>query len=1077
MASHGQTAANRRSRSAVVHGVGDDGDGVQQVKRPRSVKAPICAMCGVTSKGVPWAASVTKGGQTHADGDACQRCRQVWAAGFSYLSWEAACKVKAGYDSFLPIILFAEKVLKGEEKIAFQPQDVTDSRSIGYRVRKSLLAFTRVEFKQEFGLFLEQLFLRTQDMRDERGTLTKMVLVEDPSSRRYCDLQCNDTMVLNTFTQQASRVLHEKQGQATFDVNTASKFENLGKNFNTVDDIKASIERRARAQQSHEDVANSGSSDNEVERTIVLVGPVLSLANQQTKVLKHKDQKAKTTEDTPPRDGASVRSPAPSGRKGSSAGSPSVGAGFAFDSDIRSSNICSEMADAVLTRVPLASVLAGMKVKRTSKTLAHWVMKFKQKGLIVDADRIEIHEARVNAAETLYANVANMNQDELGTSLQILHGEKVDYPSEMKLALLEREVMDKAAVALHDPLEVKAFLGLIAPWTDVEQPIQFDEFNVRYAACEGSTTEKCTYFLATLVNHLISPLIKRGVEHAKTLVQVAKEVLDFVVDAAQMDIDEGYGETIVEVENMCRGLLFLAGEVVGINNSKIEHLLLLWDASSEGSSQTVAFQNLGAALHKTATWKHRVHALRQISATEASGTPTMSSTLGKLRSAFLSGDALAKACEELPRYKATIRLGAVELFENALLQGSRTVCVNFQACMDSSGDVDENMLKSFLSAHEAFTKFVGDWKDSGDAVLFARGYLSKRSFQDLAQSVYDACVAWSGGKLFSNSELEALNKAAASADGMDKNLFPMLGHENVKVACARLAKVALQPMTEQETCVEGAQVAIVLGQTLCKLSMDDGASKLYVDQLEVASTVRHLDAALKAWASMTLLPEETLSSKEKQDCMREIINSVSASSDGEVFDGAELDGTIYKEVLVRARDVITTTSTAVITNCKKKALKAAESLKPLRFGLKDGGRWTDHLEADDLESVKETAAQTLLKMSKEDVDILKSLTADMAKLLAEFGVVLMLFSKEDEDFDASTKIMKEAMATQTEALIFASLNMLANPIALRRALRQARSDAMESDYWDNISSVVRNEVDDLLKTRKVRRTNSNPKEP
>lgn len=131
-----------------------------------------------------WAESVcVRGGETQATGDACKKCRDAWAVGFSYMEWNELVDLIKKDGSKKELFDRAVSYVQKNDcarQTEWMEADVKRQEVSGHVCFRIMKAWTRAEFQNQFGCTPEQLQVKTTEMVSETGSQFKGVCTVDP---------------------------------------------------------------------------------------------------------------------------------------------------------------------------------------------------------------------------------------------------------------------------------------------------------------------------------------------------------------------------------------------------------------------------------------------------------------------------------------------------------------------------------------------------------------------------------------------------------------------------------------------------------------------------------------------------------------------------------------------------------------------------------------------------------------------------------------------------------------------------------------------------------------------------------
>lgn len=1065
----------QRKRGAVAAGTcggpPDDGSNAPKptaAKRQKNPKKSLnCSMCGQCSSSTAWAAMVKKNGEEVPDGDACERCWLVWSAGFSYMKWEECCE-KGSSNAFKKLFNQAHSVMTGDAKPSFHAQEVTADENVEYRMVRPYIALTRNEFRSKYGVFPEQLHMKVQDMRDERGIMTKMVILADPSSQRLCEFSSSSRVGWTTFIAHQSRVIHDGQGKETFDVTTESEREKLSKTFIDEDEVKDRLEKRqatvenAKVQAGGESGEESGEGTDDASeaeaRTVISAGPTLMRTPQTDKKAGSAASRSRGGAGRS-RGGRGILKMASLGMlRGGSPTSAQHNDGVSVDDfadiDIRAANISPALAEKLIRRTNLCSILCGGKVFRSAKTMPEWVQKFKEKGFEADAGRLELHFKRARCCQRVAKEVTTLSADELNDALSCLRDANVDFPSSTKLALLQRAVRE-AASGLRDEETLHHYLGVVTPWVaGAGDEVAFDPFKPVHGACDGSVADKANYFEESVASHILVASINEGESGKDKLLTFVRGLYSFLEEATDLDIDDGFGDVVMNLMQMCRGLMYMCFHLPNEFDSKFVDLQKLWDAASAGYAGGAPLKGVGTALQTCKFWSQRFRELKKISAKESAEFAKMVSLVGTLKAKPASGAWLA-CLNHLSTFRSNVRKSAADAFDEELAVSGAALVFDYTLRLNEQSDVDSVELDNVQQALSLWGNFFPMTSEMQVLNQIIQKRQNDVDFSSRAQAVQAAAKnLFQPGRGFSTPPdiVTNLRVAVSAARGLDAADYEALRDPAIDSALVSLQQATLSYVEKENCQTQELGVMVEVGQGLCAWAGSPKVAQESQATFKLVSSMHDLRLSLRKWVALGPLGDgDRMEAQERQQVFIELGSAVAIVRE---FAGLAPRAGPASQFVDEAMAAMSATKAIVLQTCERDLLAAQSALEPLRLGGEEGRPW--YAEVDDISSFEELAEHAETTLLSADGEALSTSVQLLDRLAAHFAHVSRLFSQEPGAvYDAAIRMLREARATEVEACILLAVQSTTNLLKLKRMVKQARSEAQEAGHWDFVLEAIR----------------------
>lgn len=344
-----------------------------------------------------------RGGEALATGDACTKCRDGWAIGFSYLTWEELIeKLEVGElskDIFHKACSFVQSnnFKKPEE---WGEQEVHSTNMHGNLCFRVMKAWTRAEFVSRFGATPEQLNIKPVDLVSETGANFKGILtVDQDRPDRYCYQFGGELASLMKILMGRQGQVHTDQASATWKHELSAMEGRSTKTFLMPDEIdKRAQQREHRLSQARGSGVAEGDEDNSEEddghRTMHSFAP--ALAASHAKAAGQRAGRAKG--------GAASAIGASGAALSKGLGGRRSAAGDSGDFGVSPAKVLysCEHAESVISKVSLTAVMDGALDGRSVRPIREWGDKYAlMEGLKKETDMLLLHADKVDNALAL----------------------------------------------------------------------------------------------------------------------------------------------------------------------------------------------------------------------------------------------------------------------------------------------------------------------------------------------------------------------------------------------------------------------------------------------------------------------------------------------------------------------------------------------------------------------------------------------------------------------------------------------------------------------------------------------------
>lgn len=579
--------------------------------------------------------------------DKCEECWSLRQRGFSFLPWDALCRLNQEDTQFSAGVDEARKVSQGEVKNFFEAA-VSRDDVVGYRISRFARVLSAREFKDETSFDLTKVSVQqhTTTMLIEgsasgsKGSTELVAVVSDPERpHRYIEVFSEhfNRMQENRMTQEGH--LFKDQGRLTYNYcasehKSSAGMHILSNRLLSGEELKAKLEEKISAPKKDNvldlDVDEDG---NVTEQGAVTMNPslgkgpaLINLAGSGRKKGKAASKQAaanKASAKQPPRPPASSPSREEvHDRKGSEglgdasegdatagtckkhriesaeatdsgededkaesrAGSVVGSTGFDFEES------ADENAAWWIAKLPPTAVLQGQKLGREERHAANWLAKKmvsgNNAGATLAGNELKDHLRLIAICKQCTAeNIPVLTDDELKTFLALLRAAKVVFPPCVKLALFKR----RCAVLLMqcekgDAAAFKTLAAILEPPFQ-ESPKEFCVLEPTLAGLAGSPADSAKLFNKIVFQQVLMPNIGKGAQ-ASLLVLKFCQAVDAMAQSAAEHVTGLWNHVIYDTivaTSSLKGMLAEGLEMGSVEKEMVE----LFEADKKKGAGTV----------------------------------------------------------------------------------------------------------------------------------------------------------------------------------------------------------------------------------------------------------------------------------------------------------------------------------------------------------------------------------------------------------------------------------------------------------------------------------------------------------
>ena len=353
-----------------------------------------------------------------------------------------------------------------------------------------------------------------------------------------------------------------------------------------------------------------------------------------------------------------------------------------------------------------AQALNGKSLGRERNTLRIYGDEAQAMGRHGEASKMFEHRALNEEFESLATNhfgmmfkVAKTKLDELMAASKDKH---VEWATNASEARIQREIKDWTQKPESIKEKFDSFVDIGVPWllegeTDMQN---FDPCSPKYRHVQGTALEKCKWFLKTVIDEILTPLITAGLQHKGELTMLLGRICDLCDKASEnKHVSEEYDDGLELLIAICRGIARIIEREPGIHGSTEKDVDKLEEQCKKHNCTILA------TLRAVKGYKDLYIEYTQTKRAQKELVPLQTSAIKKLN-ARKAGDLSGIALDEIAKQS--------ELFKRCSRELRPTQAVKFEAAMTKAIDDCESVLLSKLSdgsdqglpTYSAIQKFI-----------------------------------------------------------------------------------------------------------------------------------------------------------------------------------------------------------------------------------------------------------------------------------------------------------------------------------------------------------------------------------
>ena len=468
----------------------------------------------------------------------CGDCEDTWYLAFAYMTRDEVVEKKV--DAAFSECFIGCKQMKGEmDVMKFRLAEVSKASFNGYRVSRSMDAYTKSQFEAMFGKSPHVLGVKPVELRDDLGDTWLAYLVEAENQPRRVNLFFQQNYCHKEFYQTPDSSLHEEQASNMYRLVTSSPkaaFTKKVAKCKTAAEIKealskAEADEASDVDEDHGDDVLSVTDDeadaaDDVEGSEVVPGESLAVVGVPRTPVGRRSLTPNTRATSADVPSSSFKRPRPSSASAKSSSGEQLGSLSALEKK-RQYDRPAKTAQDHVERLPLKSILEGLKLGGELR----WAKKFVVDNQEEDADCefLDLHTEAADAAlELRDQQLIHMKKDKFVDAMQkVIRAGSVDvFPIKVKNDLLERafrlwsEDIDRFQ-------KVSEFMAFSVPWLEkIEnddgaeddsalaktRKLAFDPWCPSRADIDGTPQEKIKEFKHVVVRRVLLPALRKGEE-------------------------------------------------------------------------------------------------------------------------------------------------------------------------------------------------------------------------------------------------------------------------------------------------------------------------------------------------------------------------------------------------------------------------------------------------------------------------------------------------------------------------------------------------------------------------------------
>ena len=710
-----------------------------------------------------------------------------------------------------------------------------------------------------------------------------------------------------------------------------------------------------------------------------------------------------------------------------------------------------------IQKLNVTQILSGWKPGQFRR----WAMTFKENCSLADGDVLQAHLDAVDAALALHRGaIAKLDMPKLEKCLDTLIYQSVDFPTAVKLELVERHLVlwqnrpDRFS-------KVSAMLEMIKPWyelpdeeDDVAEPPSFNPKVPTMCAIEGSAVEKCKRFRETLVKDILAPTLRQGGEAAQSTQELCVAVLEHLHNIGS--IDDNYGETVHELLIIFRCVLsiFRCTYVEGCGHVEMEALM--------GSAGIKSTKNMKSVVASTILQTPYLETQRAMLAKYATSTKLHKPAIcTALKDLVVAGDkntaaAIANGFAVLSRAAEKVAPGTCdELDELLKIRVASWVAETLTAVEgEGSASVDLQVAGDILSSAMALW---GPDQERNELMHAVRKSQETADNMGKLRSLEEACqnallTLEASGPSFVSFDCDSLHSDAAKVEGLHDVATSDVVKKFVQALASALVATAAVDLPRAKAGVDLLERLVSWSD---EVSLDEGACRAERLQRALSSAcgmLTHARGVEKSLAAGTAVCDKSF--LELKVILKKGVADFACFGDAplrsRIINPAvnECESTI--EVAKKRRvDIVAVEATDIIKG----------GLANLAGGMNDGSHWADGFAGIDFKALYLHAGETLLKAPGSKI---KRMVDELDEALERFQNMCDMheepleLDKAPEWYREALLIAKRARATVIEAVALEVLSKHhGNPVKLKALVKTQIAQADRKSCSGNINGIVR----------------------
>ena len=308
----------------------------------------------------------------------------------------------------------------------------------------------------------------------------------------------------------------------------------------------------------------------------------------------------------------------------------------------------------------------------------------------------------------------------LNEALKPIHEAGIEFPTELKMSLLQRRLKDignvRATATVDD---VRTILLMVTHWQKSGlEPLDFDSFHPALCAIEGSHVEKADAMLSCIVDRLVAPALLLGEEGAGVLKLIAEEGKK-LYGSVPDDVPDEYITVVSVMLRTFRAILSLLDRT---STAHAKDVQLLSDAASSAKglgAEGVMLRKIGLVAVGVPFYKDLiVDFMKTKEATQQLSTRWASILVQIKKGSVADPTVVFGALEEYEKHGATVRSGLAKELLDGIVEQVQLLKDKFQKERDSGFDTEDVEERSKrVGDYVAFFRKAGEVLDHEHAII------------------------------------------------------------------------------------------------------------------------------------------------------------------------------------------------------------------------------------------------------------------------------------------------------------------------------------------------------------------------